>query len=138
MRIFQRNRNWREYFDTLSDQIQLADDLESIPNNCQPNHREYHRMVYQNVNNKNSFNQVKVSKNYENISDFAQIFQPLTKLLKIGIHFKWGEEQQNAFRSLKKQLIEAPVLTCPDFKKPFVLQTDASNYGLGTVLIQNL
>lgn len=42
------NYHWhirRKYFNTLSDLIQLPDDLESIPNNGQPNHREYHHMV---------------------------------------------------------------------------------------------
>lgn len=43
-----------------------------------------------------------------------------------------------AFETLKAKLTEAPVLACPDFTQPFTLQTDASNYGLGAVLTQEL
>ena len=48
----------------------------------------------------------------------------------------WGEDQQRAFEELKLRLTQAPVLACPDFTKPFVLQTDASNDGLGAMLTQ--
>lgn len=65
------------------------------------------------------------------VPQFATISQPLTALLKNGRHWKWGLEQQQAFETLKAKLNEAPVLACPDFGRTFVLQTDASNYGLG-------
>lgn len=72
------------------------------------------------------------------VPQFATISQPLTSLLKKGKHWKWGPEQQEAFSDLKAKLTEAPVLACPDFTKTFILQTDASNYGLGAVLTQEL
>ena len=48
----------------------------------------------------------------------------------------WREEQQQAFEQVRHCLSETPVLACPNFEIPFVLQTDASNTGLGAVLSQ--
>lgn len=53
----------------------------------------------------------------------------------LGDH--WGEECENAFQSLKRLLVSAPVLGYADFTKPFVLEIDASHAGLGAVLSQD-
>ena len=47
-----------------------------------------------------------------------------------------GESCQEAFQQLKRTLTVAPVLVTPDWSKLFILQTDASAYGLGYVLSQ--
>lgn len=72
------------------------------------------------------------------VPDFSKLSQPLTSLLKKGKHFKWGKDQQQAFVDLKRNLTEAPVLACPDFTKTFTIQTDASDFGLGVVLTQEI
>jgi len=46
----------------------------------------------------------------------------------------WGDSQERASLSLQSLLSQAPVLRMPDFSKPFILQTDASNVGLGDAL----
>lgn len=53
---------------------------------------------------------------------------------------KWhcGPEIDVAFTSLKQALSNTPVLACPDFERPFVLQVDASNDGLGAALTQRV
>lgn len=70
------------------------------------------------------------------VPDFARISAPLTKLLKKHSKEVWGEAQTNAFNILKEKLTSAPILTCPDFSKTFLLQVDASNEGLGAALSQ--
>ena len=50
--------------------------------------------------------------------------------------FKWTAEHQESFNKLKDALTSTPVLAYPDYTKPFILETDASLKGLGTVLSQ--
>lgn len=70
------------------------------------------------------------------IQGFAEIARPLHRLTEKGRRFCWGEECQEAFQQLKARLIVAPVLAYPDPKKPFILDTDASDVGIGAVLSQ--
>ena len=49
--------------------------------------------------------------------------------------FQWTPDCQEGFDQLKKVLTEAPVLVYPDYLKPFILETDVSLKGLGTVLL---
>lgn len=70
------------------------------------------------------------------IPDFASRMYPLTCLLKKRQKFIWTEEAQQAFEDIRNCLVKAPILTCPDFSKPFVISCDASGVGLGAVLSQ--
>ena len=70
------------------------------------------------------------------IKGFSKIAKPLNELLKKNKRFEWKERQQKAFEKLKEKLIEHPILTYPDYKKGFILITDASGEGLGAVLAQ--
>ena len=51
--------------------------------------------------------------------------------------FNWTSECSEAFDRLKHMLVTAPILAHPDFTKPFILDTDASNRAIGAVLSQN-
>ena len=46
----------------------------------------------------------------------------------------WNDHCEQAFETLKQELVSAPVLKYADFSKPFVLEIDASHQGLGNVL----
>lgn len=73
------------------------------------------------------------------IKDFSSISAPITALLhnrKKGQPITWTPEADRAFKTLKERLTTAPVLSSPNFTKPFFIQTDASDYGLGAVLFQ--
>ena len=68
---------------------------------------------------------------------FATLARPLTDLLKKGSIFIWTPTHQAALDVLKFALVLALVLALPDFSKPFQLQTDASDSGVGAVLLRD-
>ena len=70
------------------------------------------------------------------IQDFACIASPLHKLTERSAEFKWTNECQDAFNELRRRLTTAPILIHPDFSKTFILDTDASDQGIGAVLSQ--
>lgn len=70
------------------------------------------------------------------VPNFSTMTAPLCNLLKKNQNFVWSQECENSSKLLKEYLVSAPLLTCPNFDKPFVVQTDASDYGLGAVLSQ--
>lgn len=72
------------------------------------------------------------------IPQFSTIIAPLTALLKKNSKFLWTDVCEAAFANIKDCLVSAPILSCPDFNVPFTIQTDASGYGIGAVLTQNI
>lgn len=71
------------------------------------------------------------------IKDFAKLTQPLTSCLKKKNKIDpTKREYVDAFERCKELLTNAPLLQFPDFTKPFVLTTDASNFAIGAVLSQ--
>jgi hypothetical protein len=71
------------------------------------------------------------------IRSFGGIAAPLTELTKHKVAFRWTEKHQSSFEQLKRSLANAPVLHASDPDRPFVLHTDASNFALGAVLMQD-
>ena len=52
------------------------------------------------------------------------------------MHFKWSIECSQAFDSLKQLLTSSHVMTAPDPNKPYKLYTDACDYAVGGILVQ--
>ena len=70
------------------------------------------------------------------VKDFAVVAKPLHRLTEKTARFEWTEDAQAAFEELRRRLVTAPVLAFPDYSRPFVLDTDASETGVGAVLSQ--
>ena len=56
---------------------------------------------------------------------------------RVRKNFIWGEEQQRAWTTLKRALLEAPMLATPDWSKPFFLATDACKTGISAIFFQS-
>ena len=70
------------------------------------------------------------------VPDFSKVAEPLRRLTSPKVTWEWTEACQTAFETLKTKLTETPVLVFPDPSKPYLLQTDASDEGMGAVLSQ--
>jgi hypothetical protein len=71
------------------------------------------------------------------IPNFSKIAKPMPKLLEKDTKFKWSEECEETFLTLKKFLTIMPVLAQPDIENPFDVCCDASGTGIGGVLMQD-
>ncbi|CAM5133262.1 unnamed protein product [Eretmochelys imbricata] len=72
------------------------------------------------------------------VLQYSEIAAPLTDLTKKKQPnaVQWTKECQKAFNQFKATLMSDPVLRAPDFDKPFLVTTDASEHGVGAVLMQ--
>ena len=70
------------------------------------------------------------------ISNFSRLTTALTNLLKKDVPFSWSPCAETSFTSLKSAFVSAPILIFPDTSKPFILETDASDFAIAGVLSQ--
>jgi ribonuclease HI len=71
------------------------------------------------------------------IKGFLKIRKLMTELLDKDKKFEWTSACEASFQELKKRLTTAPILVMPDMKKSFSIYCDASDQGLGCVLMQD-
>ena len=67
----------------------------------------------------------------------SDMTEPLRRLEDKEVEWFWLLQHQKAFTSVKQYLAEAPVLKYYDIKEDVTIQCDASETGLGAVLMQN-
>ena len=72
------------------------------------------------------------------VPDFASLTAPLSDLTKGDSpkQITWSEECDSALTKIQEFLSSSPILILPDLEKEFVVRTDASNSGVGAVLLQ--
>ena len=70
------------------------------------------------------------------IAGYAEIAKPLDNLKRKDQKWEWTKECDQAFNTLKQRFLSKPILQIPDKSKPFVLETDASKYASGAILLQ--
>ena len=72
------------------------------------------------------------------VPNFSKIAKPLTDATKKfePNDIRWDEPKQQAFNTLKELLSKDPVVVLPDMNREFVVRSDASDEGLGALLMQ--
>ena len=71
------------------------------------------------------------------LAQFAEVTEPLTRLLSPEVQWQWGKLQQGAFEKVKQLISSSPVLVIPDPSKPFEVHCDASGFAVGAALMQD-
>ena len=71
------------------------------------------------------------------VENYSKTATPLSDLTHKDKPFLWTEITQEAFETLKKHLINTPILCILDQEKPFVVATDVSDFAVGAVLCQD-
>lgn len=72
----------------------------------------------------------------KSVENLSSLCTPLYHLLNKNVKFKWGDEENETLKKIKKKINESSYLTIPDPNQEFILYTDASNNGVGAVLMQ--
>ena len=65
------------------------------------------------------------------IANFSSIAAPLHAVTSIKQVFQWGGKQQKTFDALKEKISSGLVLSLPNLRQPFEIQTYANNYAMG-------
>ena len=66
----------------------------------------------------------------------SHILAPLTSLSAKTAKWNWSEECNDSFETIKRAMARETLLNFPDFNKEFHIYTDASDYQLGAVIMQ--
>jgi hypothetical protein len=68
------------------------------------------------------------------IREYSGVLILLTDLIKKDKTFAWTENEEIAFKKLKRRFSEAPILAIFDPEEHIVLKIDASDYAIGACI----
>ena len=71
------------------------------------------------------------------IEDFFRLAAPMKRLTQKEVKFEWNDLCEKAFQELKRRLTSAPILIVPEKGHKYIVYCDASNDGLGCILMQS-
>ena len=70
------------------------------------------------------------------LSHLTEVIHPLQNLLKKKVPWTWSDSQEHTFQTVKRMIINSPILAFYNLNKELTVVNDASDYGLGSVLTQ--
>ena len=70
------------------------------------------------------------------IKNYSNIVMPLTEMTRKNKPFTWSSSAAKAFENLKRAFTSAPILLHADLEKPFIIEADASDFAIGSILSQ--
>jgi hypothetical protein len=70
------------------------------------------------------------------IDSFSIVVAPLHAITMRSKSSQWGKNKENAFDEMKKNSNQAPMLVLPSLQNPFKVETDASGYVMGAIMMQ--
>ena len=69
--------------------------------------------------------------------NYARLTEPLIALMRRNVSFVWSLSCAEAFQALKGLLVSPSVMAHPDTQRLYKLYTDACNYAVGGILVQD-
>ena len=72
----------------------------------------------------------------QTIPQYAHMVEPIVSLTRKRARFEWGPDQEHAFNKVKEALMSNEIMAYPQVNKPYRLYTDACNYAVGAILVQ--
>lgn len=72
------------------------------------------------------------------VTNFAEITRPISKMLMKGFEIKWNGELDEAFKKIKKEIKDAPIIKAPNYGIPMHVFSFSSFHTIATVLLQKM